>query len=319
MFFGRDAERKRIIGNLRASRLTLLYAESGVGKSSLLRAGVSARLRQLAARSVAERGSARYVPVVFSAWQGRLEGRPDRRARGRRAAAAARRCAARAPTRRARRRHRGRRRRRWTRRRSSSSTSSRSTSSTSADDGRLRRRARATASTRARPAGELPDLRPRGRLFADRPSLQGPHPQRLRQLPASRLPRRDGPPARRSLNPSTRSTSSSRPALRRFEVEPALVDAVLEQVRRGRVAIGDGGAARRRRHRPRARGDRLPAARHEAPLGRGDHSRIATAAAGDAASSGRRGHDRPRPPRRRHGQATRRPARRRGRRRSASS
>ena len=31
LFFGRDAERKRIIGNLRASRLTLLYAESGVG------------------------------------------------------------------------------------------------------------------------------------------------------------------------------------------------------------------------------------------------------------------------------------------------
>ena len=46
LFFGRDAERKRIIGNLRASRLTLLYAASGVGKSSLLRAGVSARLRR---------------------------------------------------------------------------------------------------------------------------------------------------------------------------------------------------------------------------------------------------------------------------------
>ena len=45
LFFGRDSERKRISGNLRASRLTLLYAESGVGKSSLLRAGVSARLR----------------------------------------------------------------------------------------------------------------------------------------------------------------------------------------------------------------------------------------------------------------------------------
>jgi CHASE2 domain-containing sensor protein len=70
LFFGRDAERKQIIGNLRASRLTLLYAESGVGKSSLLRAGVSARIRQLAARSVEERGSARYVPVVFSAWGG---------------------------------------------------------------------------------------------------------------------------------------------------------------------------------------------------------------------------------------------------------
>jgi hypothetical protein len=69
-FFGRDAERKRIIGNLRASRLTLLYAESGVGKSSLLRAGVSARLRELAVRSLAERGSARYFPVVFSSWRG---------------------------------------------------------------------------------------------------------------------------------------------------------------------------------------------------------------------------------------------------------
>ncbi|MDP9228337.1 MAG: ATP-binding protein, partial [Actinomycetota bacterium] len=70
LFFGRDAERKRIIGNLRASRLTLLYAESGVGKSSLLRAGVSARLRQLAARRAAGPGSARFVPVVFSAWRG---------------------------------------------------------------------------------------------------------------------------------------------------------------------------------------------------------------------------------------------------------
>ena len=70
LFFGRDAERKRIIGNLRASRLTLLYAESGVGKSSLLRAGVAARLRQLAARRAAGPGSARFVPVVFSAWQG---------------------------------------------------------------------------------------------------------------------------------------------------------------------------------------------------------------------------------------------------------
>jgi CHASE2 domain-containing sensor protein len=70
LFFGRDAERKRIIGNLRASRLTLLYAESGVGKSSLLRAGVAARLRELAGRNAAERRSARYVPVVFSTWRG---------------------------------------------------------------------------------------------------------------------------------------------------------------------------------------------------------------------------------------------------------
>jgi CHASE2 domain-containing sensor protein len=69
LFFGRDAERKRIISNLRASRLTLLYAESGVGKSSLLRAGVAARLRQMAVRSGVE-GAARYIPVVFSTWRG---------------------------------------------------------------------------------------------------------------------------------------------------------------------------------------------------------------------------------------------------------
>jgi WD40 repeat protein len=68
LFVGREAERKTIIGNLRASRLTLLYAESGVGKSSLLRAGVASRLLELADRSLAERGSARYVPVVFSSW-----------------------------------------------------------------------------------------------------------------------------------------------------------------------------------------------------------------------------------------------------------
>jgi WD40 repeat protein len=69
VFFGRDAERKKIIGNLRASRLTLLYAESGVGKSSLLRAGVLARLHELAHESLGERGTPRYVPVVFSSWR----------------------------------------------------------------------------------------------------------------------------------------------------------------------------------------------------------------------------------------------------------
>jgi hypothetical protein len=43
-------ERKIILSHLRTARLTLLYAESGVGKSSLLRAGVAARLRELAGR-----------------------------------------------------------------------------------------------------------------------------------------------------------------------------------------------------------------------------------------------------------------------------
>lgn len=68
-FFGRDAERRVLISNLRASRLTLLYAKSGAGKSSLLRAGVAARLVQLAGRSLDQRRTARDIPIVFSSWR----------------------------------------------------------------------------------------------------------------------------------------------------------------------------------------------------------------------------------------------------------
>jgi WD40 repeat protein len=67
-FFGRDEDRKRIIGNLRVARLTLLYAESGVGKSSVLRAGVMARLRELAEADGSDGGVSREVPVLFSSW-----------------------------------------------------------------------------------------------------------------------------------------------------------------------------------------------------------------------------------------------------------
>jgi WD40 repeat protein len=70
-FFGRDNESALIIGNLRASRLTLLYAESGVGKSSVLRAGVVAGLRGFAARERPGSGAPRLVPVVFKAWSER--------------------------------------------------------------------------------------------------------------------------------------------------------------------------------------------------------------------------------------------------------
>jgi WD40 repeat protein len=68
LFFGRDAEQAIIIGNLRAARLTLLYAESGVGKSSLLRAGVAAQIRERAGDDLASRGAPRFVPVVCSSW-----------------------------------------------------------------------------------------------------------------------------------------------------------------------------------------------------------------------------------------------------------
>jgi WD40 repeat protein len=47
MFFGREREREIVVDNLIASRLTVLYGPSGVGKSSLLRAGVARSLREL--------------------------------------------------------------------------------------------------------------------------------------------------------------------------------------------------------------------------------------------------------------------------------
>ena len=46
-FFGREREREVIVANLLASRLTVLYGESGVGKSSLLAAAVVRDLRPL--------------------------------------------------------------------------------------------------------------------------------------------------------------------------------------------------------------------------------------------------------------------------------
>jgi WD40 repeat protein len=57
-FFGRDEWREVIADNLRAYRITVVYGESGVGKSSLLRAGVISTLR----------AETRLVPVTFSAW-----------------------------------------------------------------------------------------------------------------------------------------------------------------------------------------------------------------------------------------------------------
>ena len=65
-FFGREAEGSKVITNLRAARLTLLHAESGVGKSSLLRAGVAWRMRRHADDMFARRRAVRSVPVVFT-------------------------------------------------------------------------------------------------------------------------------------------------------------------------------------------------------------------------------------------------------------
>jgi hypothetical protein len=59
-FFGRERDEQIIISNLYASQLTALYGASGVGKSSVLLAGVVPQLRD----------ETRLAVVVFRNWQG---------------------------------------------------------------------------------------------------------------------------------------------------------------------------------------------------------------------------------------------------------
>lgn len=59
-FFGRKKETRLVTANLFASPLTLLYGASGVGKTSVLRAGVAHGLRQ----------RDDVVLVIFASWQG---------------------------------------------------------------------------------------------------------------------------------------------------------------------------------------------------------------------------------------------------------
>ena len=59
-FCGREREREVVVANLLASRLTVLYGPSGVGKTSLLRAAVAHSLRASHDAAV----------VVFSSWAG---------------------------------------------------------------------------------------------------------------------------------------------------------------------------------------------------------------------------------------------------------
>jgi WD40 repeat protein/DNA-binding transcriptional ArsR family regulator len=58
-FFGRERETEIVIANVIASQLTVLYGPSGVGKSSLLRAGVARSLRELPGDPIV---------IVFSRW-----------------------------------------------------------------------------------------------------------------------------------------------------------------------------------------------------------------------------------------------------------
>lgn len=68
-FFGRENWRDIIINNLRASRLTILYGSSGVGKSSVLRAEVIHYLRKIARQNQELYGVPKIAVVIFNAWR----------------------------------------------------------------------------------------------------------------------------------------------------------------------------------------------------------------------------------------------------------
>lgn len=68
-FFGREKECQIIVANLFASRLTLVYGESGVGKSSILQAGVVRQLLDEAEESCAEDAHPDLLVSAFSSWR----------------------------------------------------------------------------------------------------------------------------------------------------------------------------------------------------------------------------------------------------------
>src|SRR4051794_18105894 len=69
-FFGRERDQQRILANLFASRLTILYGTSGVGKSSVLRAGIVNEVRQRIAKSRALGEQPEIAGVYFNDWKG---------------------------------------------------------------------------------------------------------------------------------------------------------------------------------------------------------------------------------------------------------
>ncbi|MCS5690855.1 hypothetical protein NZK33_02505 [Cyanobium sp. FGCU-6] len=69
IFFGREDWCQIIINNLLASHLTLLYGASGVGKSSVLLAGVANRLKKQSQQSAEAQGWPEWAVIVCRDWR----------------------------------------------------------------------------------------------------------------------------------------------------------------------------------------------------------------------------------------------------------
>jgi hypothetical protein len=67
-FFGREAEGEIVAANLLSARLTLLYGPSGVGKSSVLLAGVVSSLRKRAKENLEDEDAAGFAVIVMRSW-----------------------------------------------------------------------------------------------------------------------------------------------------------------------------------------------------------------------------------------------------------
>jgi hypothetical protein len=74
-FFGREREQRVITANLFAARLTILYGSSGVGKSSVLQAGVIRELRRMIEDSHKGGEPPDLGFLYFNDWQGNVLGR----------------------------------------------------------------------------------------------------------------------------------------------------------------------------------------------------------------------------------------------------
>ncbi|MDX2149741.1 MAG: ATP-binding protein [Bryobacteraceae bacterium] len=69
-FFGREEDTRLIVASLYSTRVTTLFGPSGVGKSSVLRAGVIRELRGRIERAKARGARPSLLVVYFNAWQG---------------------------------------------------------------------------------------------------------------------------------------------------------------------------------------------------------------------------------------------------------